>query len=320
MANCDNLFRIFNGKDYLKVTKTKNDNIKASRKALRKKIREHFAEHHPNYEPKFNTQGSFRMGTMIRTKDDTCDLDDGVYFKNNPDKVSCRTLQQWVKDAVEGTTDATPNHKAKCITVDYKAGYNIDLPVFIFNQDVDDHPYLAIKDQDFRLDDPKEFYDEFCKEKDAEDQLTRIVRYFKAWCDNKRNKMPSGFAMTILSMNNIQTNSRDDVALKYTLIEIENELKREWKCIVPAAPNDDLFESYDATRKNNFLNNLADFIADAKKAVDEEKNQSKASKLWKKHLGERFPDGEDNNEKEVNTKSLISIIGSAKPYFNNRKL
>ena len=318
MANCDDLFKKFNGKDYLEITKTKSDSLKASRKALRKKIREYFAEHHPNYKPRFNTQGSFKMCTMIRTKDDTCDLDDGVYFKSNPDNVSSKTLQQWIKDAVEGTTDATPIHKAKCITVDYKAGYNIDLPVFIFNQGTDAHPCLAIKDNGFRLDDPKEFYDFFNKTKDNDDQLTRIVRYLKAWCDYKRHKMPSGFAMTILTMNHLQTNNRDDISLKYTLIEIENELKKDWKCKVPTTPNDNLFENYDDARKNNFLNNLADFIADAKKAVDEEKNQLKASRLWKKHLGDRFPEGEDNDEKEINSKSLISTIGAARPYFNNK--
>jgi hypothetical protein len=317
MANCDTLFKKFNGKDYLEITKAKRDNLKTSRKALRKKIREYFAEQHPKYKPKFTTQGSFKMFTVIRTKDDTCDLDDGVYFKSNPDNVSCKTLQQWVKNAVEGTTDATPVHKVKCITVDYKAGYNIDLPVFVFDQNIDAHPYLAIKDKDFRLDDPKEFYDEFNKCKDEDDQLTRIVRYLKAWCDYKREKMPSGFALTILAMNNLQTNERDDISLKYTLIQIENELKYKWECKVPTTPNDDLFENYDEARKNNFLNNLSEFIEDAKKAVDEEKNQFKASKCWKRHLGDRFPEGEDVDEKPINTALLSGTIGTAKPYFGN---
>ncbi len=315
MANCDNLFKKFNGEDCLEVTITKNNSLKGSRKALRTRIRNYFAENHSAYKPKFDTQGSYRMYTMIRTKDDTCDLDDGVYFKSNPENVSCKTLQQWVKDAVDGTTDATPIHKAKCITVDYKAGYNIDLPIFIFNKDVDLHPYLAIKDKGFKIDDPKEFYDEFNKEKNEVVQLTRIVRYLKAWCDNKRHKMPSGFAMTILAMKHLLTNDRDDVSLKYTLIEIEAELKsiNGWKCIVPTTPKDNLFEDYDG--KKNFLDNLSAFIADAKKAVDEEKNQLKASKLWKCHLGNRFPDGEDTDEKQVNINSLSPTIGPAKPYF-----
>ena len=121
--------------------------------------------------------------------------------------------------------------------------------------------------------------------------------------------------MTILAMNHLQANDRDDVSLKYTLIEIEKELNREWKCVVPTTPQDNLFEEYDGPREKNFLDNLSDFITDAKKAVDEEKNQLKARHLWKCHLGERFPDGEDTDEKQVNINSLSSTIGSAKPYF-----
>lgn len=72
-------------------------------------------------KPSFYIQGSYKMGTTIRTKDDTCDLDDGVYFENNPEDVDCKTLQSWVKDAVDGITDSTATHKKNVITVDYKA-------------------------------------------------------------------------------------------------------------------------------------------------------------------------------------------------------
>ena len=50
---------------------------------------------------------------------------------------------------------------------------------------------------------------------------------------------------------------------------------------------DDIFAEYDPLRKTNFLNNLALFITDATKAVDEERNTLIASKLWRKHLGDR---------------------------------
>ena len=83
---------------------------------------------HEGYTPTFFTQGSYKLGTCIRTEDDKCDVDDGVYFKSNPDGVPGTTLQNWVFDAVNGVTDATPMHKKKCIRVNYVSGYNIDLP------------------------------------------------------------------------------------------------------------------------------------------------------------------------------------------------
>ncbi len=293
--------------------------MKGSKDSLREKIRKFFKENHPKYKPTFYIQGSSKTKNMIRTKEDTCDLDDGVYFKENPDDVAATTLQSWVKEAVDGVTDATPSHRKKCIMVDYKAGYNIDLPVFIFDKDKDLHPKLAVKDVGFRLDDPKEFIEEFNRVKDSEGQLIRISRYLKAWCDFKKEKMPSGLSMTIFSMRHLQKNLRDDVALKYTLIAISNELKKGFKCVMPTTPKDDLFSDFDENQKTNFLDNLASFIADSKQAVDEKKNQLDASKLWQKHFGKTyFPEGKDEEEKTTSAALLAKTIGISKPYCETR--
>ena len=310
MANTHNLFQQFNSD--LQITPTKKDKMIISRDNLRKKIKKCFKEDHDGYTPKFYIQGSYKMGTIIRTKDDTCDMDDGVWFDSNPDGVTGTTLQTWVKNAIDGTTDDI-QHRKKCITVNYKADYNIDLPVYLF-EDTDDNHSLAIKNSDWREDDPREMVTAFNNAKDSKGQLLKLVRYLKAWCDHKRQKMPSGLAMTILAMNDIITDDRDDVALKFTLIEIEKTLKKKFECIVPATPKDDIFADYDKTREQNFMDNLASFIVDAKKAVDEEKNQLKASKLCQKHLGERFPDGEDKDE-NVNATRVAAIAGTSKPYY-----
>lgn len=309
MANLDSLFKQFDNE--LNVLKTKKEDMISSRNHLRKKIKDYFIANHNEYKPTFYIQGSYKLKTLIRTKEDTCDLDDGVYFIENPDNVSGTTLQRWVKDAVVGTTDATPNHKKKCIRVDYKAGYNIDLPVLVFNEDIEKHPNLAVKDSEFQTDDPKEFVDYFKNNKT--DQMVRIVKYLKSWCDYKRQDMPSGLAMTVLSLEYHQENYRDDIALKFVLIEIENALKKDFKCIMPTTPKDDLFSDYSETKKENFMRNLNLFVEDAKKAIDE-KNKLKASKLWKKHLGDRFPEGEDENEESSNSSRLESTIAGSKPY------
>ncbi|MGI6572576.1 MAG: hypothetical protein ACOX19_03970 [Fermentimonas sp.] len=144
--------------------------------------------------------------------------------------------------------------------------------------------------------------------------MVRVVRYLKSWCDNKREDMPSGLAMTILALKYHQENVRDDVSLKFTLIEIEKALKNKFECIMPTTPYDDLFENYSETKKTNFMNNLSSFIEDARKAIDE-KNKLKTSNLWRKHLGDRFPQGDDVDEGSSNSSKLASIIGGSKPYF-----
>ena len=312
MANLNYIFRQFN--DELSVTDSKKSKMINSREHLREKIRKSFEQNHKSYSPKFSIQGAYKLKTLIRTKDDMCDMDDGVYFGSNPDNVAGTTLQKWVKDAVEETTDATPTHKRKCIRVDYKAGYNIDLPVMVFDENTDNHPLLAVKNCDCQVVDPKEFVDYFKDNKT--DQMVRIIKYLKAWCDHKRAEMPCGLVMTVLSLKYFQGNDRDDVALKYILIEIEKHLKKDFKCIMPTTPKDNLFADYSEEKKKNFMDNLSSFIEDAKKAI-EEPNHLKASKLWRKHLGERFPLGEDKSDE--NSKSLIKAIGTSKPYYNGGK-
>lgn len=308
MANLDNLFREFNAE--LCITATKKSKMISSKDHLRNKIKDHFKENHPGYTPKFYIQGSYKLKTSIRTKEDTCDLDDGIYFESNPDNVTGTTLQKWVKEAVDGTTDATPIHKRKCIRVDYKEGYNIDLPVMVFDEENDEHPMLAVKNDEFQLDDPKEFVDYFQENKT--DQMVRIIKYLKSWCDHIRNEMPCGLAMTVLALDNFQPNQRDDISLKYTLIEIEKSLKQCFECQMPTTPYDDLFADYSETKKKNFLDNLRAFIEDAKKAIDES-NQLKASKLWRKHLGDRFPLGDDKEDES--SSNFTRVAENSRPYF-----
>ena len=314
MANCNNLFIKFNGE--LNITPSKKAKLIISRDTLRDSIRKHFKDKHSEYTPKFRGQGSYDLGTMIRTKEDTCDLDNGVYFFPKP-KVTGATLQGWVWDAVENATGEKPQHRKKCVRVIYQGDYHIDLPVYYKESEKNnlENPHLAVKDGDWQKSDPKEFRDWFIKIKDEKGQLIRTVRYLKAWCDNRAKKMPSGLAMTVLASNSIKYNDRDDISLRDTLKEIKKVLKLNWACVMPTTPKDDLFENYTGD-KDYFVEALEALIVDADKAIDVEKNQLNASKLWKKHLGSYYPDGEDADidkkmEALLKTASVI-LAGKAK--------
>ena len=143
--------------------------------------------------------------------------------------------------------------------------------------------------------------------------MNRMVKYLKAWCDNRRESMPSGIAMTVLVLKHFNPNDRDDIALKFLLIEIEKDLKNDFECILPTTPGDNLFDGYSESRQKVFMDNLANFIADARSAINE-KNQLEASKLWRKHLGDRFPLGNDEDESNNKLNSIASIVGTSKPY------
>lgn len=307
MANLDSNFQEFYGE--LQITDTKRQKMITSHNNLRTKIKDHFKEKHPEYKPSFYIQGSFKMGTTIRTKEDECDLDDGCYFIPKPG-VSAQTLQNWVMDAVTGTTDATPIHKNKCIRVQYVAGYHIDLPVYRKNTNsTSEHPELAVRDKGYELSDPREIVIWFQSKKKDNEVLVRLVSYLKSWKDTVRGFMPSGLAMTILASNNQRKHEgRDDIALRDTLKAIKTTLNTLFVCIVPATPYDNLFADYDEDRKQKFLDELDRFIEDADKAI-EEKNKLKASKLWRKHLGDRFPLAEDEDDETMSRLERLRTIG-----------
>ena len=121
----------------------------------------------------------------------------------------------------------------------------------MFDEEVDAHPQLAVRDGDFQEDDPKEFVDYYKARKTP--QKNRMVRYLKAWCDNVRDSMPSGLSMTVMTLDHYQYNDRDDVALKFLLIEMENALKWSFSCIMPTTPGDDLFAGYSEAKKETLV-------------------------------------------------------------------
>lgn len=311
MANCNKLFLDFDKK--INVLSSKESNLKKSCKNIRKEIRNSFSQNHSDYSPRFAYQGSSQLGTMIRTKDDTCDYDMGVYFEKEPD-VTATTLQGWIWDAVENITDTKPIHKNKCIRVIYQSDYHIDLPVYYkpkFN-DNSISPELAIKTNGFSPSDPKAFINWFKEHENYNAKTIRTIRYLKAWCDKKAEQMPSGLSMSLLGIRNIIFNDREDIMLRDTLKQIKKTLDIMWNCIMPTTPCDDLFIDITGVKKDNFISNLNDFITDADTAIDNEKNQLRASKLWKKHLGLWFPEGvdEDVDAKEAALLNKALLINS----------
>lgn len=321
MSNCNNLFKTFNGN--INITSAKKKKLIVSRDNLKEKVKSYFAEKHPEYKPMFMGQGSYSTGTLIRTKDDTCDIDYGIYFFPKPEETGT-TIQKWVWKSVEDITSEKPQHKERCIRVLYVNDYHIDLPVYYKESDSNDteHPLLAVKNQDWSESDPKEFKDWFTNLKDDKGQLVRTVRYLKAWCDSRSKKMPNGLTMTVLSCNNIVFNDRDDISFRDTLLSIKTYLNKNWSCEMPTTPNDDLLENFKGSPVY-FFESLDSLIDDANKAIDEEKNQYKASKLWQKHLGKYFPDGEDKDvdKKEADLKAIAaSVLAGNARLDNNGKI
>lgn len=305
MANCYNLFQDYHSD--ISIGSKKNERMKDSKEGLRKRIRKWFKDNQPDYVPYFYIQGSYKMRIAIRTSEDICDLDDGIYFFRKPD-VTGSTLKAWVRQAVDGYTATAPENRKKCVRSIFANDYEIDHPVYC--KEEGEEYQIAVKGADFEDSDPKAVVNWFVSRKDKDGRLVRAIKYLKAWADDQSFKMPSGLALTIMATDakeKIVLNQRDDITLRDILKEIKKGLDREFKCVVPAVPYDDLLADY--ANKDKFLEALDQFIDDAEAAI-RETNQYRASKLWRKHLGDRFPYGENKEENHAVSSAAVGAATS----------
>lgn len=297
MANNHIQFTAFNET----ITSSKRATLKSNRNALRNKIRTYFKNNWPEkIQPKFHGQGSYAMHTILNPLNDdkdlgAYDLDDGVYFigTSEDDRETINWYHNEVYEAVKNHTSKGAVNNAPCITVEYADGHHIDLPIYFMLED-DEHPQLAHKDSGWLDSDPREMTKWF-NGREEHPQLRRLVKYLKAWANyiqyaNEKIKMPSGCILTMLAVEFYESNDRDDIAMRNLLCSMYDNLSAEdgFHCYRPTFPDgEDLFSSYNKTRKQNFLAALKKFRDDANRAINNT-NPKEGCLKWQKHFGDRF--------------------------------
>jgi hypothetical protein len=244
-----------------------------------------------------------------------------VYFveiDNEDNRKEISTWHNWVFNAVDNHTGIPSKRKDTCVRVVFADGHHIDLPIrYKKNGTIE----LAHKSKGWLKSDPQEFSEWFNQKAKTDPQLRRIVRYLKAWKNyrelkNTNLKFPSGFALTILVTNNYVGDDFDDVAFRKTVEKIEESLNNRFECLRPTTPkDDDLFEEYSKTRKDDFLNALGKLVKACQKAENED-NFKKASQYLQKHFGDRFPTGKDESSRDKSSRKsrLIGTPLAPKPY------
>lgn len=312
MANLHETFIDFND-SVISLSPKKKGELRISRNAVRDDIRKYFKNNRDKHTVGFKGQGSFMMNTTILPISGEYDVDDGVYiFGKAEDRPTPQTAHNWICEAVKNRTNQDTIDKNTCVRVKYATQYHIDLPIYykvIKNEnenlfDEDETPELAHKTKGWIKSDPYKFKKWFDKEAKDKPQLKRLVRYLKAWSDNRTEQnssfiFPSGLVLTILACNNYEANNLDDVALKSTLKNIQSKIDdrgivnyflANYECYRPTVDTrENLLDKYSATTtKNNFLDSLDSFIKSGEQAI-EMKSKKDACAKWQKHLGDRFP-------------------------------
>ncbi len=329
MANCHSQFVDFNS--IISLSDDRKKKLKKSRTKLRNRVRDDFKENHKDeIKPKFTSQGSSEMKTtvtpIVRTvvEDDDerkiskYDTDDGIYFIGNLDlKKSVQTYHNWIKNAVDGHTSIPPTDKNTCVRTLFADGHHIDQPIYFIDDSKNGIPQLAHKKDGWIDSDPREFSKWFNDQANGNEQLRRVVKYLKGWCDYQNyedgsKKMPSGFVMTIWVSNNFSVDVRDDVSLRNTLENIYNYLSSYFKCLRPTTPkNENVVETY--SYEKYFMEKLKAFLDSAKQAINET-NPKNACHKWQKHFGSRFAcsNAKDEDEGAKNFATPAVITSNAK--------
>lgn len=329
MANCHNQFVDFN--KTISLTDDRKKKLKKSRTNLRDWIRDDFKENHEDeIRPKFTSQGSSEMKTTINPIPRTIevdgeektitkyDTDDGIYFIGPLDeRKSVQIYHNWIKDAVDGYTGMPPVDKNTCVRTKFADGRHIDQPIYFIDEDDADEPKLAHKRDGWVASDPRAFSTWFNDQAKQNEQLRRLVKCLKGWCDyqnfnDNSKKMPTGFVLTIWAADNFIANSRDDIAMKDTLQSIYDQLSYRFECIRPTTPEgEDVMAGY--TYESYFMDKLKAFVESATQAINET-NPKNACHKWQKHLGPRFScaNAKDEDEGAKNYAAPAVVTSNAK--------
>lgn len=321
MANCHKNFFTATESFHSKIVldERKKESLRRSRRNLKDHIKKKFEE---KDRPKivFWIQGSFSMDTTVNPLNGDYDIDYGLYFNPELDeRPTPDTVHRWVVEAVKSyNTVDPPIDKSRCVRVQFKAGYHVDIPIYDLVDPGEGvvEPYLAIIGEGWEYSDPKlltQWFNNRVSEKDA--QLRRLVRYFKAWADYQsqktQTKMPSGLILTILTAEEYQYDERDDVAFARTAAAILDRINDDESIPNPVDKNEDLRERITDVQFDNFRKVLDELIQNAETALEHESAEEAAKRYWRKVLGDRFPVIEDDPGKKCATESGVApgIIG-----------
>lgn len=328
----DKEFKIFY--ENISLTDAKKDNLLSSKEALRNKIRTSFDDNERK-KPKFYSQGSFSMKTTVLAPTPECtdyDIDDGIYLQNIDTSkpvdewdVTPEDAQDWVYDAVKEHTKDGAEKKKKCVRVLYKGEKHVDLPIYAKK---DEKHYVAVKDEGWIESNPSGINDWFKEQIKANgEQLRRVVKYLKAWkenrhCSNKSLEFWGGFQLTVLVGMYFQGNSDDDEQAFYeTIRNINSNLVKHPPLNSPVSPYHDTVSDYSDAKNRKFKEEFKK-LTDASKAAHEETDCQKKAEKWKDIFGNRFPNiSKEECDKKIEKSSkaapaIITGTGSIKSMSN----
>lgn len=279
----------------------------------------------------FESQGSYKMKTMVQHPEQDYDIDDGVYFAKD-DLVGTRgayltSLQarQRVRDALDdGSFETPPEIRKNCVRVYYKKGYHVDVPVYreIPADDEDNDTgevYYELAGPAWIRSDARnvtEWFDDENRTQSPDEsngrQLRRTVRQLKFFArsrDSWKDNILSGFGITKLVTECYSADlDREDRSLYDSMVAIRDRLNRDLEIEHPVTPGATITKGDDDPKARFFRDKLSDAIANLDPLFEWNCDSAKARKCWDKVFNTTFF---SDREPKASALAKPTIVGTS---------
>ena len=304
--------------------------LRSHRNANRDRVKAGLEKNNDPAPVRFVRQGSYAMRTIVQHPDNDYDIDDGIAFKKE-DLVGPQGAAKTPLDARKMVLDAlgedsrfsqNPEIKPNCIRIHFAAGYHIDMPVYRVCKDENGGSYLELAGSEWKESDPEgvtKWFDDAASDRSPDTrkggQLRRIVRLMKVFAKTiSTTKPPSGLIISILAIDKhcySAYENRDDVSLYETMRLIYDRLIGDPDVYHPIT-GECLTEGNAAARMTAFKNRLEAALKELQVLFDDDCDEVKARKAWKKVFRHDFFDKEQKSESHTSSLGLgISMAGQA---------
>lgn len=232
-------------KTYVRLPKSKQDQLREHREANRKRIMEGLAARGSLRPVDFIPQGSYAADTINQEPANEYDIDDGVVFdaaqlvgpRGAP--LSALEARRLVYECIDKDPrlQIQPELLPNCVRVRYAGGYHVDLAVYR-RTTTKENSRLEHASAEWHHADPRGVTEWFQKavaskspDKTDGGQLRRITRLVKKIATSRATwVVPSGFVLSVLVIETFKgVPERDDAALYLCLRAIRSRLRFDLK-------------------------------------------------------------------------------------------
>jgi hypothetical protein len=254
MKDCDNEIRKFHS-EAVKLDEDMRKKLRGHALANEDRLEKGLQKQNKPTPEWFSIQGSYAMRTTVQHPDNDYDIDNGAVFSRAALKGSQGTdktalaARQMVCDALLADPlnnfSRDPEVRTNCVRVYYKDGYQVDMPVYRVEDPNSESKVYELASVEWKTSSPEGvtdwFNDEVKRKRHSDEasdksQFRRMVRLLKKFAISRKHwNMPSGFILTVLTVENFTYQSRDDEAFYNLLCATRNRVNG-WNGLVVKHP------------------------------------------------------------------------------------